>query len=193
MKIKDVTSSINLDNERFTIYLDIYELMEIFEIEDTIFRPISDNERVVNAGFEFQRYYVAPHLCTDTWVGISFLLYKKEVVAISDKPARKSSERIFWVSQEKYEELRDIVMNYLTIPTPDVDVFNFEDEIGNGFFLQFTNQILTHDGKYIPTGEKIKIYPNKKDKNFPSSSVTVTFEDGREQITDISKVLFDFV
>lgn len=89
-------------------------------------------------------YWIANHLCTDTWVGLRAYFLKGEVVAISDQKARKSSEIFDWVSEEAYYNTKKYLETYKTKGhTIGGDVcLNLDKDMGDGYFVFYSGQFL---------------------------------------------------
>lgn len=65
---------------------------------------------------KLRRYFLAPWLCTDTWVGIRVYFFDNEFACVTYQDARKSSEEVRgWISKEMADKVKQYIKGILVI------------------------------------------------------------------------------
>lgn len=133
-------------------------------------------------------YWAANHICTDTWVGIRLYFLDDVFVALSTQSARKSDEILEW----KDKQSADDVLNYIrSIDTPEeikeFTPLNLEEELGDGYPIGFTEQMLVKEVLY--NGELVKVTEDNGNhyKNF--HNIKIVGSDGIEKQIDVRDIL----
>lgn len=143
-----------------------------------------------------QAYWLAPHMCTDTWVGMSVLAVDGVKVALVRQDARKSRQVFSWFSEEAYHTTRKIMLEIMA----EEEIFSVcilkESELeydgGEGYPLAFSQQIL--GDKLIYKGEVVK-YHRVPRASMPDSmwyNVNVELKDGTKKQVPLKEVLVPY-
>jgi hypothetical protein len=91
-------------------------------------------------------YPISSWLCTDTGVGINAIYFDGEPAGSSSKQARKDGLFVEWISQEIAMRVRDAIMEH--VRQGSIAIIDPEEEIGDGFTVNFAGQAFTDDGRY---------------------------------------------
>lgn len=102
-------------------------------------------------------YYITKWCCTDSYVGLKAYYLDDILVCISHKSARKSNENFDWVSVETKDNVRKYLTSLVETEEEKVEGINFDEDLGEGFFVSFSEQLLADEVTYLPTGEKAKV------------------------------------
>lgn len=152
---------------------------------------------------DFEVYYTeyGSWMCTDTEVGYTGYFYEDELVAIGYKSARKSSDMLQWISQEKADKvLRH--MQHISSSSEAHPVLlleeDLEKEMGEGYMVQYSSQLMTNTLIEKDTGLPCRVietydkYMYGKGDNKEKYShdlifhgVKVLLDDGTEKILDL--------
>lgn len=130
-----------------------------------------DIEQLINAvGLQMYIYddsenikchYVMKWLCTDTWVGLQAYYLNDELIATSFQSARRASEKFSWVSEEAFNKVVNYFLSLYEKDSPSTFT-NLDEEMGDGFELEYSSQIL---GNHVIYNNE-KCYINKKYHDF---------------------------
>lgn len=108
--------------------------------------------------------HIAPWLCTDTWVGLSFYTLHRKVIAVCMQPARKSSKDISFVSKEAAMALREFMLTCMKEPLQDeIPLTKMEDEIGETFEIGYASNLL--EEKVIYQGKLVHVTDRNPSKS----------------------------
>lgn len=125
-------------------------------------------------------YYIQKWLCTDTWVGLVAYFWNGEPLAISWKPARKSSKEFRFVSVDVANRLRDFIRELTASNDPDPTLADLDQDLGETYTVNWASELLVSEAFY--EGEKVKIFPaGWTDYSQPSATwklVDVEFPNG---------------
>lgn len=143
-----------------------------------------------------QSFWAGEWLCTDTVVGYKVYFFDNEPVCWSAKTARKSDEDFFWFSQEKAEQVRKYLLELqLENESPlSVELCDLEmDDIGTGYAIEFSGQLLSNHKKATLDGKSVTIIEKLKHEKFNiDTDLIVQFEDGKQQRVSIEQLEFPF-
>jgi len=170
--------------------IDLYDFGSEFGIElDYYCEDV--NNRLVG-------YYLTKWLCTDTWVGSIALFLDNEFIGYSYQPARKSDKTYKFLNKELFDKTREYLLTLVEAQEfeyPNFDI-NLDEELGEGYILDYNGQHLTNNVRFLPTNEFVEILswdnsyinPNRDEdlaaikKKFPNeysgSIVKIKFENG---------------
>lgn len=84
------------------------------------------------------KHWITSWVCTDTKVGLAVYCLDNVPVAISTQTARKSEERIKFVSEEARIEVFKCVVSYMECT--DCDVLKMEDEVNPAWWHDVANK-----------------------------------------------------
>jgi hypothetical protein len=144
-------------------------------------------------------YYIGEWKCTDTPVGYRAYFLDDTLVAVSSQEARKSDEKIEWVSREEFEKVRRYIFSYDN--TIDIKILDMDEEAGEGYRISFCEQLNTyHKDNAIYKGELVKIIDNKKSEhiiinNIPKyvkETVKIRLPDNSELWVEMKELLFKY-
>lgn len=127
-------------------------------------------------------YWIANHLCTDTWVGIRAYFLDDELVCVSNQSARKSDENFKWV-RGKEIAVRDY-LNSL-VQYRDYDYLDMDEDLGEGYHVQFPSQLLAKKLIYKGQIQLVEGNPRLYDPQFIKLQ-------GRENPVNINECLVPF-
>lgn len=88
-------------------------------------------------------YWFSRWLCTDTWVGGRLIFWDGKPLGVLSQFARKSSERYEFIegSQETLAEIKQFIREKLPIPDRHIEYVSFDEEIGDNFHVNYTDEI----------------------------------------------------
>lgn len=143
-----------------------------------------------------QSFWAGEWLCTDTVVGYKVYFFDNEPVCWSAKTARKSDENFFWFSQEKAEQVRKYLLELqLENESPlSVELCDLEnDDIGTGYTIDFSGQLLSNHKKAMLDGKSVTIIEKLKHSDLNiDTDLIVEFEDGSQRCENIEQLEFPF-
>ena len=142
-----------------------------------------DNQR-------FVAYWLGNHICTDTWVGLRVYFLDEKPVAISHQSSRKGDEDIEWFSEEAYLSVREYLLSLSEEDEPDIPTkfVNMEDEMGEGYPIQYTEQALRKEVLY--KGKLVDITKDNGEGYTNFHTITIKEKDtSREVDIDVREIL----
>lgn len=136
-------------------------------------------------------YWVTRWLCTDTWVGQRIIFLDGEAIAYSNQVGRKCGTNICFLSKEAKEKLRKAIPEMMNdgVINDNSGYIDEETEIDTSYVIEYQSQILEKTAQYI-NGETVYIRRHNPNSWDNLRNVTITFDDGREEIVDCRKLLF---
>lgn len=190
MKIKDIIAKIKVEDH--TMYRVDFETIgedlglsweEIEEIEE------SKNERI-------RTEFVSCHYCTDEYVGLEAYFLDGELICLTHKAARKSNKQVVgWVSQELAQETKDYIKSISKKKDSvfEVEILNLEEDIGDSFKVEYTNQLIHKNIRYKNEMHKVVLSPDK-DINGKSNFHEIVIEkEGCEKRVDVRDLEIPYV
>lgn len=144
MKIKDMLNGlIKEESNRDDICIIPEDMLYDMKLQDQGYISLEGSER-------FKCYWLAKHICTDTWVGLRCYLLDDKPVAMSAQSGRKCDEDFAWVSKEAFDNTRQFVLSLLDDEEVDFtpDFLDMEEEMGEGYQVHFVGQLLTKQVMY---------------------------------------------
>lgn len=185
MKLIDLVNNVDKseNNECTGIRYDL----ESF-INDLEYSPNNWSLSQPDDNIQLRCYWAANHICTDTWVGIRLYFLNDVFVALSTQNGRKCDEIIEWKDKESATAVLDFIKS-IDEPeeVPDFKPMNLDEDIGDGYPIEFTGQMLVKEVLY--NGELVKVtYDNTEGyKNF--HNIRVVGSDGVEKTIDVRDIL----
>lgn len=136
-------------------------------------------------------YWVTCWLCTDSWVGERIIFLDGEAIAYSKQVGRKCGTNISFLSKEAKEKLRKAIPEMMEVgAVNDNSSYIDEDtEIDTSYVVEYQSQILENTAQYT-NGETVNIRHHDPHSWDNFHDITITFDDGREEIVDCRKLLF---
>jgi hypothetical protein len=134
----------------------------------------------------FQAYYAGPWLCTDTWVGTTVIFHNNQAILFVHQSARKNSPDYAFVGgKETATRLRATLMALVPEPELNVDEVDLDEEVGDGFKVNYSSQLLDKEVIIDATGERAAVvqrfHAYKDIKRW--SDVVVEVDGARREIT----------
>lgn len=162
---------------------------------------ITDFSTEFNCDFKYvdqdrlKAYYIGNWCCTDSWVGWRMYFFDEEPVAFSFQPGRKCDQEFEWFSKEKALKVRDYLLSLMSKDDEELGLNfrNINDDIGEGFKIQFNNQIINPD-KATYNGEQIYILERiKDDPDYGiDQNLKIKLKSGEEKVVNIKDLDFKF-
>jgi hypothetical protein len=138
-------------------------------------------------------WFINPHLCTDSWVGTSVIMFKGKPVGVADQPARKSDTTYTWIDNEDFKGFKEYLLSLKEEEELEYSFFTEEElqeDVGETFVLEFTDQLLVSKGKYGDHEVTVQREPSKDALNF---KVRISFENNSQKVVDINDVEFYYL
>lgn len=186
MKLKDIIA--NLDkSDQSSDYVDLEDMMTEVNYTSSGFaweiKQDKDNPRL-------KCYWIANHICTDTWVGLRAYFLDDKLVCCSHQAGRKCDEHFEWVSLESKLQVREYIKSLDASADEVVDepsLLDMEEDMGIGYPIQFTGQMLRNKVYY--KGELVDVIRDDSEgyKNF--HTITIKFDDGLTTNIDVRETL----
>jgi hypothetical protein len=145
MKLSEIIKRLD-KSETNEDYVDITYLATKFDIYDNLVTYDVPNIKI---------YWIAKHLCTDTWVGLRAYFIDGELFAVTRQNARKSDEEFKWVSEYMYEYVRLYILSLTEKDEHNFELVDMEEDIGEFYPIHYAGQFLKHDVTY--NGKPAKI------------------------------------
>jgi hypothetical protein len=120
-------------------HANVDEIASDFGIDNFYSVPDALNERI-------KAYPISSWLCTDTSVGINAIYFDGEPAGSSSKQYRKDSLFVEWISEDIAKRVREAILEH--VDRGAIAVIDPEEDIGNGFTVDFAGQAFTDDGLY---------------------------------------------
>lgn len=149
---------------------------------------LDDHDALENAGFT--AYYIAPWICTDTWVGVGIIFYKDKPVCMTYQPARKSDTQYEFIGgKTTVDEIFPIVANLVKPSERDVSSVDLDEEMELGIKLHYNQEILDEEVILDSTNERVKVLGRKWGENKIDDWYTVDIlKDGVKQTVRMSEI-----
>ena len=185
MKLKDIIANLDKSDQN-SDYVDLEDMMAEVNYTSSGFaweiKQDKDNPRL-------KCYWIANHICTDTWVGLRAYFLDDQFICRSHQGAHKSSEYFEWVSVED----KKLTLEYIKSLDTSEDEFDetplldMEEDMGIGYPIQFTGQMLRKKVYY--KGELVDVIRDDSEgyKNF--HTITIKFDDGLTTDIDVRETL----
>jgi hypothetical protein len=107
--------------------------------------------------------FISSWLCTDTIVGMRVWWLDDDIIAISSQTARKNSHEFYWISKEKRQTTLTFLQTLLAeTKEPGFSLLDPEEELGDGFDVYFTSQLLRDRAKAYLKGEEVEVLFDQK-------------------------------
>jgi hypothetical protein len=149
MKIKNIINKVNKSNPNEV------DISHIVDIIFGIYLDYQPSEDLVS-------YWVKPHYCTDTWVGIKIYFLKDKAIMLSKQEGRKCDEEFTFLYENAKDDLFNFIKSFIRYDATTDDYISgvLEEEISDYFSIDYSEQVLYH---YYPHAlykeEKCKIIP----------------------------------
>src|SRR5688572_30224618 len=145
MKLKEILARI--DKTKLESWHDLQSIAEEFDI----YQYFDTNQGRLKSYF-YQNWY-----CTDSWVGGRIYFLDGEPVCVSWQSGRKSDEEFEWISRETFNKTKAYLLSLLIEEEKTIHLCDLEQEMGEGYQVEFSGQFLTQDVILLKTNEMVKI------------------------------------
>lgn len=180
MKIKDAINSVSKTDGQ---NVDISRMSEEFNINNYEY---VEQERL-------KHYFLSTWYCTDQAVGMRVYFFDDKPVAVSTQTGRKSEENFYWVSNEAYMEVFNYVLSFVKQTAPKANILDMDEDIGEGFKIQFCCQRFRHQTNAMLGNIPVKIIGDAEDVKYTRINQHVVVEhDGKQETVDINSLTFPF-
>lgn len=117
---------------------------------------------------QIRAYWLSRWCCTDTWVGLRVYGFERDDVfepfAVSMQDARKSDEKFQWATQGVADEVREYLIRFMGTRSTSVSILDSLDEdMGEGFMVTYSGQLLTQSVIEKATGERVEVVKTFRD------------------------------
>lgn len=183
MKLIDIIN--NLDKSKSNQESDITYNLDVFlnDLDLSCYGVMQDRDNP-----RLKCYWLANHICTDTWVGLRAYFLDDVFVCGSHQAARKSPEYLEWLNKESIHQVRDYILSLAAEEEYDNDpnLIDMNEEMGDGYKIQYTGQCLVTYVLY--QGDIVEIV-NQDDSNTNFHAITIRNVEGELEDIDIREVL----
>ncbi|MFA6199299.1 MAG: hypothetical protein WC679_02670 [Bacteroidales bacterium] len=186
MKFRELLEKLDKSKENQTD-IDMYKLGQEFNV-DLDYYCEDESKRLV--GYYIQKWY-----CTDTWVGLIAMFLDDEFIGYSSQLGRKCDVEYHFSNKELFDKTRQYLLTFVEKKDfyyPEFDI-DFDEELGDGYILDYDGQHLTRYVKYLPTGEFVDLlYWNNSygNKDYVKDLATIEEKFPKTYTGSISKVKF---
>lgn len=186
MKLKDIIANLDKSksNEDDEVYWDLEGFALELELNCHGIKQDGNNLRL-------KCYWIANHLCTDTWVGIRAYFLDKEFVCLSTQQGRKCDETFEWVSKDSFRNVKNYITSLQEKQEYDndpVDFLDMEEDFGEGYPIEFTGQCLKKD--VLWKGKEVTIVKDNNERYTNFHTITVVEKDTSRQVDiDVREIL----
>lgn len=135
-------------------------------------------------------YWLANHLCTDTYVGYRAYFLDDEFVCLSHQFARKSDEVFKWVSTETQTLVRNYILSLVEDDfEPDDNILDLEEDFGEGYPVHYVGQLLRKD--VLLNDEVVTVVKEDRivDGEYNFHNIEVRNSEGEEFEADIRDIV----
>ena len=184
MKLRDLIASVD-KSDKNSNWVDIGEISNELGINDYIQTPDS---------CLIKAYWISKWCCTDTWVGIIVYFIDDKPVLLTSQKGRKCDVSYYWVSVETRKQVTDYILSLKEKDDQEEDNFdyvNLEEEFGNGYQVDYGEQLLTKTLIHKATSEPVKVietWRNHKEIDLWGKA-KVQFADGSERVLSLENEL----
>lgn len=133
MKLKDILKNLDKSTSN-SDWVDLDKLYEEFGICEY---GVQDTDKRLTC------YWIANHICTDTWVGYRAYFFDDELFACSHQQCRKSSEDFYWV-ESMQKPVKDYLESLREESEDDPRLFvDLEEDFPEQYSVRFTSELLS--------------------------------------------------
>lgn len=186
MKLREIVARV--DKTKTSGCMDFADLAHAFDV----YQWVAEGKRD-EFDARFKEFYIAPHYCTDTWVGLSVIFLDDEAVAVCHQSGRKSDKNIQWVSKESWTKTRAVIITMIEEDEPEFEIVDMDEEMGDHYSVDFGTQVLhdtvIYNDKPYAVSKTWNRYPNVVGWNDPNwDKMAIVMDDGSEIIVSPSDV-----
>lgn len=156
MKLRDLIDNV----DRAKKNADYVSLDELAEELDLSLEYVPEDRHRIRA------YWLTRWLCTDSWVGLRVYGFEDgegfSPFAVSMQTGRKCDENFHWFSQAHADRVRNYLINFMEVP-PVTLLESLDDDMGDGFKVSYSSQLLTKQIIEDATGERVEVVKTFRD------------------------------
>lgn len=183
--LRKLVSEIDFNNKQLETSPSFESLGNLFDFREYVW---TEEERL-------RCFFINPHYCTDTWVGIRAYFLDEELICLSSQNAIKSDEDFEFVSNELAAKLKSYLITLLKEENDEIDILDdFDVEIPDTYGVEYNTQILHKTA--ILDGVEVDIiksrYPYDKDDSFNYFHGVLINNGGKEVIVDCRDLKFKY-
>lgn len=183
MRLKDIIKNLDRseDNHEDSVYWNLQNL--VTELDLDCWDVQQDNPRL-------QCYWIANHICTDTWVGIRAYFLDNTFVCLSTQEGRKCDEVFKWKDLMSFKNVREYVISLQECKEMDLpsDFLDIEEEFGEGYPIEFTAQCLKKD--VLWKGKEVTIVKDSDSGYTNLHTITIEEKETSRQVDiDVREIL----
>jgi hypothetical protein len=119
--------------------------------EDLIDLPVHLREWCIKLP-AIKKYYIAPHYCTDSYVGLAVCYFEDKPVCYSNQQGRKCEEIFNWVDKEAYDKVLVYTESIVNSEEDKYEGISFIDNlecmVDTFYTVEYGEQLLTSEGYY---------------------------------------------
>jgi len=147
MKLKELIINVDRTNTRFQEYLDIEGICSELSIPiETSFDIDNEYYRIKEQDKDrLKAFYLSPHYCTDSFVGVSVLFLDETPVGIITQRGRKCDKEYQWISKDLAKESKEYLLSLKKEKdfTENIELVDLEKEVHPlGYRIDFAEQLL---------------------------------------------------
>lgn len=138
-------------------------------------------------------------LCTDSYVGMSVLVYLNRVRAVISQTGRKSPEHIRWVSEDDKDDVKkhmeEITIKYESNNHTYLTIEDLNTEWGRGMEISYSSQLLTNEVIYKKTMQKVKVvhtFGGNTSEEIADWGFVIIMVDGLEEKVSMEDILVPY-
>ena len=183
MKLKDIIANLDKSSQNEETYFDLENLVRETDLQCYGVRQESSDPRL-------RCYWIANHLCTDTWVGIRAYFLDDEFVCLSTQRGRKCDEVFEWKDLQSFKKVREYIISLQDEEEEDLpnEFLDMEEECGEGYPIQYTGQCLKKD--VLWKGKEVTIVKDNNERYTNFHTITVVEKDTSRQVDiDVREIL----
>jgi hypothetical protein len=185
MKLIDLIK--NLDKSKTDTWTSLDAIASEFDIHDVYGLDTVDSR--------IKFYFMKKWYCTDTWVGARAYFMDGEFICVSMQVGRKRDEEFEWVSKEAFDKAHEYIKSLredeITFSPSIISQEEFLTDVGEGYKLDFSGQLLTDNVVYDKTGELVKA-TNFFHNDIISKKLEIQFPDGHLKVVNMSEVTIPY-
>lgn len=179
MKIKDIIKNLDL-SERNSTTPNMEEVFLEFDIEGVW----NCDWDLLNS--RLKAYWVANHLCTDTWVGITAIFLDEQFAGLSYQTARKADTKYMW-AESMAENVKYFLLECKNEATPCLSYIDMDEDLGEGYPINYTGQMLVK--KVLYKGDLVGVTKDSDEGYTNFHNITVRHTSGEEEVVDVRDIL----
>lgn len=169
-------------------YLDVEAILKSLDMDDFRFEywgHWKDQDAL-------EVWFLVPFFDTDTYTGISVLLFHGQPMALLTKPSRKTDLQVEWIGKWQANMVKNYLESFMTEEEefePDC-IENLTEFFPDSYKITFTSQVLNKKGLF--DGKKVEVTQRKAGEKatYINNNLFVSSKEGVKIPTTTDKVQF---